>query len=219
MLFPLFIPAAFYALHVRSELEFNPVISYTEDLAELGGSLSQLDLEGLAKTGTMVNNLFQSQGVSFSMGVPQRLADLKEDGNVSAIENATKGFIAISGYTFVLPSRPKLLTVAPFDVSGSFRKRFVGQTTIMFHQPDEPETRAGVHRVGFYVSRLNTPGSMLVTLYSPDGRLIGSRTNEGSAHVFMGFKCNEEIGWLELETVEGKDNNYAVGNIVFDEIK
>ena len=91
--------------------------------------------------------------------------------------------------------------------------------TIRFHQPDSPDVDAGVHRVGFYAARLNCTQTMRVSLYTPTGKLIGSQTNLSEQCVFLGFESKRHrIGWLEIEMV-GRDLDYAIANVMFDEVK
>lgn len=142
----------------------------------------------------------------------------KVDGGSNIPQQSGSGFIGISGYRFKFPNANFPNSIAPIDNSGRYMKRFVGQTTIRFHQPGNPAASAGVHRVGFFAARLDHPHTLQATLYSPTGRLLARQTNVSHKCVFMGFQSNKKIGWIEIETV-GDDQNYAIGNLIFDQIK
>ncbi len=262
MLFMLFIPAAIYA----NRLGQYPDLIYTETRSEFWREGDQQIVfsrlpSGMAPlTGTNVNSEFQSLGVSFSYGLPDRLEKLKKssaplalaklktesgeliDITVSSttppINNTirvvpprntprtifpggatSKGsHIGISGYSFKFPEAQFSHSVCCFESVRLGRKRFRGPMTIRFHRPYSPDINAGVHRVGFYAARLNTPETLRVRLYTPDGRLIGSQLNITDRCVFMGFESKYLIGWLELEAI-GADKDYAIGNLIIDNIE
>lgn len=257
MLFLLFIPAAFYARNLGKV----PDLVYTESKSAFWYDGLQVIVfsssNGVATTRNMkIDDAYQSLGVSFSYGTPDRLEKMKssaapltqpriktESGEVldpvgelapTQIDEMSPGtgwsnpgiskqgkncYIGISGYAFKFPPDAQFThSICCFEAIGTYSKRFKGPMTIRFHQPDEPDVDAGVHRVGFFAARLNTPETLRIKLYTPTGRLIGSQSNLTDKCVFMGFESKYEIGWLEIETI-GRDEDYAIGNLIFDKVK
>ena len=132
-------------------------------------------------------------------------------------------YIGISGYPFKFANAQFIQSACVYRMKpyairslGYRQTRFQGPMTIWFHQPNSPNSIAGVHRVGFYAARLNDPETVRVKLYTPTGRLIGHHSNIGVKCVFMGFESKYPIGWVELEAI-GTDEDYALGNLIFDE--
>lgn len=167
------------------------------------GETRGLDVEGRPKKGASNTNAPSNSS---------KLKNTKKQVN-------KKGFVGISGYTFRFPPDAQFThSICCFEEIGKFTRRFRGPMTIRFHQPDSPDADAGVHFVGFFAAQLNTSETLRVKLFTPSGRLIGSQSNLSDKCVFMGFESKHKIGWLEIEAI-GSDKDYAIGNLIFDEVK
>jgi hypothetical protein len=62
------------------------------------------------------------------------------------------------------------------------------------------------------------PEALEVRLYAPDGKFIARQANLDRLCVFMGFSCDKEIGWIEIEAV-GSDEDYAISGLIFEKLK
>jgi len=105
-----------------------------------------------------------------------------------------------------IPRRKEYPTLNP--------RRFVGLTTVYFHQPSSPQQLEGVQQVGFFAATLQVPNTLEVRCFSPTGEFLARQRNISTGTVFMGFKTRREIGWIEIESV-GEDKDYAIGNLSF----
>ena len=166
---------------------------------------SILSSEGELHQGNLVN-----EAAYKSLSPPKSLTQPIQETGLG------KSYIATSTYGFSLEPSLSFQTSACCRQSvGSDReRRFKGAMTIRFHQIDNPEKPAGVYRVGFAASRLDTAHTLRARLYTPNGRFIGSQTNLNAIHVFMSFESKYPIGWIEIESV-GADQDYAIGNLMF----
>lgn len=93
---------------------------------------------------------------------------------------------------------------------------FRGLITIIFHQPSKPGNVRGVSRFGFVAGSTIPCNALEVRCYSPQGHFLCRQKNISEGTVFMGFKSNRKIGWVELELVKGASNGgIAVGALSF----